>query len=303
MPRPIPKAPASPHRTEQVSPVWLAKAIGLVLLAAALGTYLALCLLFSHGQWQIILHPAHANFTPPNSPDIVRFAPDDSGTPQLVGVWLPALPGARYASITILFLPSGDGSLSDFDPSIQTLHQLGLNVLAFDYRGYGFSANVHPNQQRMTADAESAWRYLTSTRSIAPTRIIPYGVGAGASLAAQLAQNHPQIPALIIDSPYTDLLAVAQKDPRTKILPVRLLFRERFPLAALLTSLSVPKLLIARTSKTPADFQTAATPKITVQLESEGTQYEEAAKRFLDEYLSPAPSLMPSEAPSRTNTP
>ena len=303
MPRSSPKSSASPARAEQVSPAWLARAIGLVLLAAALCTYFALCLLFRQGQWQIVLHPVHANSAPPDSPDIVRFAPDDSGTPQLIGVWLPASPEARYASTTILFLPSGDGSRSNSDPTIQALHQLGLNVLAFDYRGYGFSSNIHPNQQRMTADAESAWRYLTSTRSIAPTRIIPYGVGVGASLAAHLAQSHPQTPALIIDSPYTDLLSRAQNDPRTRLLPVRLLFHERFPLEQPLTSLSIPKLLITCTNTTPNAFHTAAAPKITMQLDAiPGSQYEEAINRFIDKDLSAAPPLMPSEAPSRTNT-
>src|SRR5215469_3063285 len=94
--------------THQVSPAWLIKAIILVLLAAAFCTYLALCLLFRQGQWQLVLHPVHSNGATPNTPDIVRFGPDDSGTPQLVGVWLPATSGARYAETTILFLPGGD---------------------------------------------------------------------------------------------------------------------------------------------------------------------------------------------------
>jgi uncharacterized protein len=310
MPRSTPKSQVSPARTEQVSPAWLAKAIALVVLAAAICTYLSLCLLFRQGQWQLVLHPIHADSAPPNTPDVVRFAPDDSGTPQLTGLWLPASPHARYASTTILFLPGGDGSRSDSDSdsTIQTLHQLGLNILAFDYRGYGFSANLHPSQQRMTDDAESAWRYLTSIRSIAPEKIIPYGAGVGASLAAHLARNHPETPALILDSPYTDLLPIAQSDPRTRLLPVRLLFHERFPLAEPLSTLTKPKLLIMRTNTTPSAFQSAADPKITVQLQAvPGSQYEEAIRRFLDESLAeslaPAPPLMPSEAPSRTNTP
>ncbi len=297
---------ANPHSSpaEQVSPAWLIKAMTLALLAAALCTYLALCLLFHQGQWQLILHPARAGNAAPDTPDIVRFAPDDSGIPQLVGIWLPATPGARYAQTTILFLPGGDGSRSAFDPTIQSLHNLGLNLLAFDYRGYGFSANIHPDEQRMLEDAESAWRYLTSTRSIPPGRIVPYGAGVGASLAASLAENHPETPALIIDSPYSDLLDVAQRDPRTTLLPVRLLFHERFPLMEPLASLQTAKLLISRTNNTPQAFKTAAPPKITVQLETiPGRQFDEAIMRFLDEYLSPASPPMPSEAPSMTNKP
>ncbi len=287
-----------------VSPAWLIKAIALVLLAAALCTYVALCLLFRQGQWQLVLHPVHFSSAPPNTPDVVRFAPDDSGTPQLVGTWLLAAPGARYSETTILFLPGGDGSRSNFSSIIESLHDLGLNVLAFDYRGYGFSSNIHPNEQRMTEDAESAWRYLTSTRSIPPDHIVPYGAGVGASLAAGLAQNHPGIPALIIESPYTDLLDVVQSDPRTRLLPTRLLFHERFPLAEPLADLRKPKLLLAPANKTPSAFQTAAPPKITVELDTApGDLFEQAITRFLDEYLSSAPAPMPSKAPSGTNTP
>jgi pimeloyl-ACP methyl ester carboxylesterase len=294
----------SPAQTHQVSPVWLIKAFGLVLLAAALCTYLALCLLFRHGQWQLVLHPSHSNSGPPGTPEIVRFGPDDSGTPQLVGIWLPAASGARYSKTTILFLPGGDGSRTNFDPTIQSLHNLGLNVLAFDYRGYGFSANTHPNEQRMIEDAEAAWRYLTSTRTIAPNRIIPYGAGVGASLAARLVQNHPETPALIINSPYTDLLNVVQSDPRTTLLPVSLLFHERFPLTEPLATLQKPKLLLAQTNKAPLAFQIAAPPKITVELETvPGREFEEAVTRFLDEYLSSTPPPIPSKAPSGTNTP
>jgi len=293
--------PAAPAET--VSPSWLVKAITLVLFAAALCTWLTLCLLFYRGQWLIVLHPVHSKAAPVPSSDTVRFGPDESATPQLAGIWLPAGPGARYAVTTILFLPAGDGSLSNSNATIEALHQIGLNVLAFDYRGYGLSANTNPNQQKMTQDAESAWRYLTATRGIAPGNIIPYGTGVGASLAAQLALNHPETPAIILDSPYTDLLEVARHDPRTSLVPLRLLFHEDFPLAAPLSSLHTPKLLIATVNKPSAAFGTAATPKMIVELNAiPGSQYEEAVTRFLDQYVSrSAAPLVPTQAPSATN--
>lgn len=305
MPRTTPKKSHSAAPTEKVSSLWLLKALLLVVLAALVSLWLTLCLLFYRGQWQLVLHPVHNNAAQSvASEDVVRFGPDESATPQLVGRWIPAAPQARYATTTVLFLPAGDGSLSDSRPTLEALHQIGLNVFAFDYRGFGPSANTHPSQQKMTQDAESAWRYLTATRGIAPGNILPYGTGVGASLAAQLALNHPETPALILDSPNTDLMEVARRDPRLSLIPVRLLFHEDFPLAAPLATLRTPKLLITTTNKPSPAFQTAATPKMTVELNAiPGSQYREAVTRFLDQYLprSSAP-LVPTQAPSATNS-
>ena len=85
---------------------------------------------------------------------------------------------------------------------------------------------------------------------------------------------------------------------------MRLLFHERFPLAAPLASLQTPKLLIADPkAPRPETFTTAAAPRITVTLASRsGPLFDEAITRFLDQYLSePSRQLVPSPTPSATN--
>ncbi|WP_433983175.1 alpha/beta hydrolase [Tunturiibacter empetritectus] len=223
-------------------------------------------------------------------------------------------PNARYAHATIFFLPGADGSLADSIATLAALHNVGLNVFAFDYRGYGQSATTRPNQQNMAHDADSAWQYLTNSRAIPAQQIIPYGTGVGASLAAQLAANHTTIPALILDAPHADLLPIAQRDPRARLLPVRLLFHEQFPLAAPLSTLKTPKLLLSRSNSPDQSFRTAADPKLTVELPSPELPkpelpspdrlYAQSITRFLDQYvahdLSPAPTqqLVPPPAPT-----
>ncbi|WP_051978545.1 alpha/beta hydrolase [Edaphobacter aggregans] len=297
--------PAQPSRdTENIKVSWLVKALGAVMLGALLCSYLSLCLLYHQGQWQIVLHPTHTASQPPQSASLVRFGPGESAQPQLLGEWHPASPGSRYSGLTILFLPAGDGSLSDSTSMLEALHGIGLNVFAFDYRGYGRSADIHPSQQRMTEDAEAAWRYLTTTRDVPNHQIIPYGTGVGASLAANLAAEHPEIPALILDSPHADLLDEARRDSRSSLLPVGLLFHERFSLAAPLASLHTPKLLLTDSSAPrPEAFARAAEPKITVTLTSRsGALLDETITRFLDQYLpEPSRQLVPSPAPSATN--
>jgi pimeloyl-ACP methyl ester carboxylesterase len=302
MPRPATPATTKPRKPipqtappDVVSPVWLIKGIALTIIAALLCGYLTLCLLFYQGQWQLVLHPTRTSASPASiagTPyELTHFGPDESATPQLTGWWIPATPGSRYAPITILFLPDGNGSLANSIPILASLHNLGLNVFAFDYRGYGQSAPARPSQQSMTQDADSAWQYLTATRAISAQRIVPYGTGAGTSLATRLATNHNTIPALILDTPRADLLDVAIRDPRARLLPVRLLFHERFPLAEPLSTLRTPKLLISRTTAPDQTFLHASDPRYTVELASPSPLlYNQSLTRFLDQYVAAQPA-------------
>jgi pimeloyl-ACP methyl ester carboxylesterase len=310
MPRPTPKSNTKPSPTkvqyEDVSPMWLVKAIAVTILAALFCGYLTFCLLFYQGQWQLVLHPARTSSAPTSIAgipyELIHFGLDESATPQLTGWWIPAAPGAPYNHTTILFLPGSDGSLADSIPTLASLHNIGLNVFAFDYRGYGQSVPTRPSQLNMTKDAESAWRYLTTSRAIPGQQIIPYGTGVGASIAAKLVADHNTIPALIIDAPRADLLEVAQRDPRSRLIPVSLLFHERFPLTAPLSILKTPKLLISRTTSPDEGFLHASAPKLTVELPSlSETLYTQSLTRFLDQYLPPAPvpQLVPTPAPAR----
>jgi pimeloyl-ACP methyl ester carboxylesterase len=295
MPRPTSKpakpTPPQPAPPDVVSPIWLIKGVAITIVAALLCGYLTLCLLFYQGQWQLVLHPTRTSANPPSITGIPyelrRFGPDESATPQLTGWWIPSAPGGRYAPITILFLPDGNGSLTNSIPILASLHNLGLNVFAFDYRGYGQSAAARPSQQSMTLDVDSAWQYLTTTRALSAQRIVPYGTGVGASLATRLAANHNTIPALILDTPRADLLDVATRDPRARFLPVRLLFHERFPLAGPLSTLRTPKLLLSRTTSPDQTFLHASDPRFTVELASpSAVLYNQSLTRFLDQYVA-----------------
>jgi len=62
-------------------------------------------------------------------------------------------------------LHNGSGSLSDTLPQLQALHNLGINVFAFDYRGFGKSLNVHPRKPALT-------RMRTRRGATSPTHVI-----------------------------------------------------------------------------------------------------------------------------------
>jgi pimeloyl-ACP methyl ester carboxylesterase len=286
--------------------MWLVKAIAATIVAALFCGYLTFCLLFYQGQWQLVLHPTRTSSAPASIAgipyELIHFGLDESATPQLAGWWIPSAPGARYAHTTILFLPGSDGSLADSIPTLASLHNIGLNVFAFDYRGYGQSTPTRPSQLNMTSDADSALRYLTKSRAIPDSQIIPYGTGVGAALATELAADHTSVPGLVLDAPRADLLQIAQRDPRSRLIPISLLFHERFPLATPLSTLKTPKLLISRTTSPDESFLHASDPKLTVELPSPSeTLYSQTLTRFLDQYLPPAPvpQLVPTPTPTR----
>lgn len=288
-PRPIPAYNSTPM-PEVVDPSWILKALGIVFLSAILCAWLTICYVFSMTQWQIALHPSHDLNNSPASFGLqftdVRFATDKTGQPQLDGWFIPAASPSPNTP-TVLVLHGGSGTMADTLPAARTLHDSRLNVFLFDYRGFGHSLGQHPTQALMQDDAESALTYLTGTRNLPLTSVIAYGTGLGSSIAVHLASNHQAIPALILDTPDGDLLPRAEAQVRSRLVPVRLLFHDDFPLAAPLHTLATPKLLITHTNGAPPQvFQQAADPKLTVELPStDPTTYAATLHRFLDTYL------------------
>src|SRR5437879_802654 len=61
---------------------------------------------------------------------------------------------------TLLFCHGNAGNISHRLDKVQLFHRMGLNILLFDYRGYGQSAGV-PSESGTYADAEAMYRNLT----------------------------------------------------------------------------------------------------------------------------------------------
>ena len=291
---------------EVVDSIWLLKALAICVVAALICAYATLCLLFYQGDWQLVLHPSHVVDRTPAQAGLaysdVRFGASETGQPRLSAWWIPAASGPgfepRYAALTVLYLHDGSGSLSETVPALARLHATGLNVFAFDYRGFGASdASSHPSAQRMTQDTAAALDYLTSTRHIPAGKIIPYGVGIGASLAVALAQAHPELPAVILDNPDPDPASTAFAQRPSRIVPARMLFGDQFDIATPIATVKTPKLLIAGGPNSAQDarepeqiqtlFQQAASPHFSVTLPSNSgdAEYQAALGRFLDQYL------------------
>lgn len=289
-----------------VDPRWLMKIFGYTVLAAFLCAYLLMCVLFRLGSWQRVLHPTQTGKAGTSlAGEVVHFAPDGSGTPQLTGEWIPADTSDRA---TVIYLRPGDGQLDFADaPLLRMLHQDGFNVLAFDYRGYGRSAKKpHPSEARMQQDAETAWSYVTGLRRVPGNQVLLYGAGVGATLATNLAQAHPEAAGLVLRNATADVLGTLRSQKRARMFPVGLLLADRFDLHALAT-VKTPKLLwqIASPSNTPeadartAAYRSAADPKMIVTLPNDDPAAESASlRRFLDEQSGLLPPVPIQPLPS-----
>jgi pimeloyl-ACP methyl ester carboxylesterase len=279
-----------------VSGRWLLIATSLALVAAAACAWITLCLLFWQGSWQLLYHPAPAVSRTPASVglafDPVAFAATEAGAPRLKGWWTPAGPSTR-SRYTVLYLHGQDGNLSNAVDDLDGLHAVGVNVLAFDYRGYGQSQFVHPSEARWHEDAEWALSYLTATRHVNPETIIVDGRDLGANLALEVAAAHPELAGVVLESPLDSPANTIFNDPRAHLVPAHLLVSDRFDATHSATALRIPSLWLAperaltsggKTS--PAGYDRVASSKMLVWLTQDADfqkQRADACSRWLDE--------------------
>lgn len=141
---------------------------------------------------------------------------------------------------TMLFCHGNTGNISDRLGMIEVYHRLRMNVLIYDYRGYGKSGGV-PTEQGTYRDAEAVWKHLTETRGIDPAGIVIWGRSLGGAVAARLARDH-RPGALVLESAFTSLTDMGKA--LHPWLPVRLLLRFTYPTVEYLRGVRRPVLVI-----------------------------------------------------------
>jgi fermentation-respiration switch protein FrsA (DUF1100 family) len=147
---------------------------------------------------------------------------------------------ASRAEGTLLFFHGNAGNISHRLDSIALFHDLGLNVLILDYRGYGLSTGK-PSEQGTYLDARAAWEYLTAERALQPGSIVVFGRSLGGAVASWLAAR-VEPGGLVLESTFTSVPDLgAQLYPW---LPVRLLSRLRYDSRTNLARVHAPVLVI-----------------------------------------------------------
>ena len=123
---------------------------------------------------------------------------------NLHGWWVPR----ENARATLIFSHGNGGNISHRLDKLRIFHGLGLNVLLYDYRGYGKSEGT-PNEKGVYADVQAAYDFVVKEKNVPPGEIVAYGESLGGPVAAHLAANNP-VKALILDSTFTNLQDMAR---------------------------------------------------------------------------------------------
>jgi uncharacterized protein len=104
------------------------------------------------------------------------------------------------------------------------LRDLGLNVLAPEYRGFGGLDGV-PSEARLLTDATAAYQYLRQTRKIAASNIIVYGWSLGSAVAIDLSvETQPRL--LILEGAPASIADINRQ--RYPLFGIRWLLRNPF---------------------------------------------------------------------------
>jgi hypothetical protein len=105
---------------------------------------------------------------------------------------------------TVLFLHGARRNLYESQYRIDRLAELGLNVLAIDYRGFGRSTPLLPSEESALQDAHAAFDELRR-RQPDPRRRFVYGYSLGGALAIALAAEHDGLAGVVIESSFTSI--------------------------------------------------------------------------------------------------
>jgi fermentation-respiration switch protein FrsA (DUF1100 family) len=185
------------------------------------------------------------------------------------------------------------------------MRDLGVNLLAFDYRGFGESGGS-PSEQGVYTDAVAAYDYLRTVRGVPAERIIIFGHSLGSGVATELATRVPAA-GLVLEGAFTSVVDRGQE--LYPWLPVRLIARNRFESIAKIDRVAMPKLLL----HSPADsvipiahgealLARAPEPKRLVEVRGgheeaflvDRATYYGAIAEFIRAVVPPRPMLVPT---------
>jgi len=166
--------------------------------------------------------------------------PAADGT-RLHGWLIPADP----AGPLVLFCHGNAGNIADRLEALRFLHDLGLPVFIFDYRGYGRSAGT-TSEAGTYADGRGALDWLAE-RGWQPQRLIYLGRSLGAGVALRLAIERPPA-ALVLETPFTSVAAMGRQHYPLLFLLAGWLLQARYDNLAKIGDLKAPLLLVQGTA-------------------------------------------------------
>lgn len=209
------------------------------LLGTSVLIYLLLCLTV-YGLQKKILFPSHAT-----APVTLDWQPIGEQSKQALisgqcGKLHVALWHTPQAKGTLMMFHGNGESLASINGYVFAFHQLGYNLMSWDYPGYGQSTDCWFSQEMLLDDAEAAYQWLAKHESQKKIHLFGYSLGTG--IALSVAANHQQNPIYLVAA--YDALSTLAHNRFSKLLPVDLLFRYPMQTAQWVEKIQQPIFLI-----------------------------------------------------------
>ena len=141
---------------------------------------------------------------------------------------------------TVLFFHGNAGHMGHRMSTIRLLRHLGLDVMIFDYRGYGNSEGT-PDEEGSYLDGRAAIDWLEREKGLGPEQLIYMGRSLGGGVATRMAEIEPPR-RLILESTFTSIPDMAAK--RFPWLPARQICVVGYDSLSRVAELGMPKLFI-----------------------------------------------------------
>jgi len=169
--------------------------------------------------------------------EVLSFETDDG---ELLYGWYCR---AEHPIASALYCHGNTGNLSNTAHVMPYLLDAGINVLLFDYRGFGRSSGS-PSLSGIIDDGVTAARLHEKIRPKHVPSIL-YGYSLGGAIAGQIIRRHP-FDGLILQSTFTNLPDIARVTfPRV---PLHLVSGRLFDTLEVVRNLTVPALIIHGTT-------------------------------------------------------
>lgn len=136
----------------------------------------------------------------------LRLVADDGTATQ--AWWIPFVGPAELAlGVAVVTFHGNAGTMADRLEHTRLLHDLGVSVLAAEYRGYGDSEGA-PSEEGLAADARAAHAALRERATARGERVVVHGRSLGGAVAIRLASEVP-VDGLVVESTFTSLAEMA----------------------------------------------------------------------------------------------
>lgn len=263
------------RRSASVTPSTIARRIMLTILVLAAAGYAAVLGYLRVNETKLVFpRIAAAAGLPAPEPSLrlpyraVDFTTEDS---VRLNAWIVPAAGPDTSGTWILLCHGQTGNVATtVRPKYYAhLRHLGVNIFAFDWRGFGASAGI-PSEEGLYRDARAAYAYLRDSLHVPAEQIVIYGHSLGTAPAIELAGRVPAR-ALIVEGAPASVRARAQE--LYPYIPIGLIARSEFNSVGRIGRVRIPTLFMHATNDRTIPiahgrrlFEAARAPKQFVEL-------------------------------------